>query len=81
MVLIKQLKNTGLQVEQITHNVMKKYVRFIISSCLLYVVDATAICCLGSFAKAAKMEILNVKTFSTGEAAMSKYNRCRYSTK
>ena len=26
----------------------------------------------GSFAKAAKIEILNVKTFSTGDAAMEK---------
>ena len=35
----------------------------------------------GRFAKAAKMEILKVKTLSTTEAAMDKSSRCRYSTK
>ena len=35
----------------------------------------------GSFAKAAKIEILNVKTFSTADAAMAKSSRCSYYTK
>ena len=30
----------------------------------------------GSFVKAAKMEILSVKTFSTGEAPMGKSRHC-----
>ena len=34
----------------------------------------------GSFAKAAKMEKLNVKTSSTAQAARGKSSRCRYST-
>ena len=49
---------------------------------LIFVGDATQFLIYsGSFAKAAKMEILNVKMFSTDEAAMGKSSRCRYSTK
>ena len=57
---------------------MKKYVRFITPSSLTCVGDATD---SGSFAKAAKIEMLNVKTFSTGEAATSKISSCRHSIK
>ena len=83
MLYIKQLKNIrATKRTQYTHNVMRKYVRFITFSCLtLCKMPLQFVIYLGSFAKPANMAILNVKTFSTAEAAMGKSSRCRYSTK
>ena len=57
-------------------------IRGLLHPVLLWVGNVTGfVIYWGSFTKAAKMEILNVKMFFTGEAATSKSSHCRYSTK
>ena len=67
---MKELKNTGgASRDKHIQNVMKKYVKFIVSSfltlCSKYNGNFS-----GSFAKDAKIKILNVETFPVAAAAM-----------
>ena len=69
----------GARKAECTHNVIKKYVRFITSSFFTLCRNTTVIS--GTFSRAAKTKILNDETFPAAEASMGKNSRCSCSTK
>ena len=79
--ILKNWKNTrSASRADYAHNVMKKCVRFVRSTCLTLSRKCNHNLLFGSFAKATKMEKLNVKTLSTTKAARGKSSCRRYST-